>query len=73
MQILKRGVLTQRKFTCSICECEFVADPDEYTVTMADGKMFWCSSSCPECGVVTNISEIWNDDMKGTRCDEAER
>ena len=59
MQILKHGVFTQRKFTCKICECEFVADPDEYTVVRANNKIFWYSSTCPECGAISTTSEAY--------------
>ena len=71
MQILKHGILVQRKFACQVCKCEFVADPDEYTATMVNRKILWYSSECPECGVISNTSEIWDCDMGEMKFDEA--
>jgi hypothetical protein len=59
MQILKHGNLKSRKFTCSNCGCEFVADPTEYGTTVVKGIVLWCHAHCPECGCETSDSKSW--------------
>lgn len=46
MKILKHGDLKPRKFKCSNCGCEFVADKMEYTLTHVEELYCIC---CPEC------------------------
>jgi hypothetical protein len=45
MKILKHGKLKERKFTCKICGCEFIADISEYRFSLADDFMV----CCPDC------------------------
>lgn len=61
MEILKRGKLERRKFTCWHCGCEFVANPSEYSSTYCNGVALWHDSNCPECGRNTSNNEIWGE------------
>ena len=55
MKILKHGDLKLRKFRCRTCDCEFVANRDEYGSysiyrpdTLEDIEV--CRVYCPDCG-----------------------
>ena len=52
MKILKHGDLKPRKFTCTKCGCEFVADITEYnktTYTFSHGGWDEFEIDCPIC------------------------
>jgi hypothetical protein len=53
MKILKHGKLKERKFTCKICGCEFIADISEYHIHLQDGY----SVQCPDCKKYTKYDE----------------
>ena len=62
MEIIKHGNLRSRRFTCPRCSCEFIADVSEYGLTEYVGKILWYQACCPECGMDTTDSEIWEGD-----------
>jgi hypothetical protein len=45
MQILKHGELKERKFTCKICGCEFIAGISECNIHLPNGY----GVKCPDC------------------------
>lgn len=47
MKILKHGDLKPRKFICTSCDCEFVADKMEYHLTGHIEETY--TICCPEC------------------------
>ena len=56
MKILKHGDLKPRKFTCKTCDCEFVANRDEYgsySINRPDTleNIEVCRVYCPDCGM----------------------
>lgn len=61
MKIIKEGVLRPRHFTCHICGCEFIADPDEYTVTAvcvnAIDTIRFFDAECPMCRMMVGNSK----------------
>lgn len=59
MEIIKHGNLRSRHFTCPRCSCEFIADASEYWQTEYAGTILWYQARCPECGMDTADSEIW--------------
>ena len=62
MKILKHGKLEARKFICGNCECQFVADPSEYSTVSSGGVVLWYEANCPDCGIVTGRSECWEEE-----------
>ena len=60
MIILKRGKKNPRKFICRNCECEFVADTDEYYRIDKCG-IFWYECDCPDCTYTAEASEPWEE------------
>lgn len=61
MKILKHGKSRPRKFVCCQCDCEFVADVNEYQIEEYNGVMLRAISYCPECDAITTDSEPWED------------
>lgn len=65
MKILKNGDLQPRKFTCTNCGCEFVADMMEYTLAHVEELYCIC---CPECEhfIIASADEapIYNKDLE---------
>ena len=49
MKILKHGDLKPRKFTCSKCGCEFVADMTEYNEATYTDSWVEFEICCPMC------------------------
>ena len=51
MKILKHGEMYPRKFTCTRCHCEFVADQSEYGTHRNEhpygGTLYYVT--CPDC------------------------
>ena len=66
MRILKHGKFKSRKFICSSCGCEFVADTREYSTTMCGDIVLWRRCDCPECGNWTETSEPWEENDEQT-------
>lgn len=67
MKILKHGDLKQRKFTCKVCDCEFIASACEYYAITTGDFIIGYDAYCPECNNNTNISEIWEEKDDGKR------
>lgn len=55
MKIVKHGILAPLpiRFECPKCECEFVAEGDEYRFTGLENDIARCD--CPECGCTCSL------------------
>ena len=51
MRIISSGIYVNRsiRFRCSLCHCDFEAEPHEYFLKTDDLGMLYCTK-CPECG-----------------------
>lgn len=61
MKVIKHGSLKERKFTCPVCGCVFVANANEYYGNAISGKVLWYNADCPECNGTTTTSEPWEE------------
>lgn len=63
MKILKPGkdVLKPRKFVCSYCGCEFIAEKNEYDSVFYNNDFFY-KCDCPNCGDMIYYSEEVKED-----------
>ena len=73
MKILKHGDLQPRKFKCSNCGCEFVADKREYDVQVYctyEGNLESYYVDCPDCmyRVFARLGDapIYNENINNT-------